>query len=336
MKWWTSGLGLGLCCCLAACAVVEFGVGGAGGAGAGAPSSGGGGDAPVAGGFGGSADGGSPSVTSTTTDMGGSSVTNMGGSPPLPVLSDTGLVARYYLDEAASGTPDGAMAMDAAPAPLNLPITWGVGDAFRYAEIDNQRGLESTTAGLDARASVTGMSATKVGTALSGSQTGTLEVVLEVSGVHMSNSRFIHIGTGDESGRFSLSAGSLDEVNFFWRSSSIFPTDYLAGHWPVTFTPGERIVLHAVLDSGQAAEIDRARLYRNGVLVTGNDTKNPVQIGQTLSFVDSDAFVLGNREIGVRTFDGTLFYAAVYQSALTSAEVINNASVLLASDDTPE
>ncbi len=332
MRLWLPALGVGLYCLFAACAVIDFGVAGDGGAGAAPTTTGGGGaETSAAGGFGGAGGDGA----TTATAMGGSTTDGMGGGP-LAMLSDSGLVARYYLDEASRGSPDAGAAIDSAPDPLNLPITWPSVGELHYVETGGQRGLESSAAGLDGRASIADIGDSKIRSALDGSQTGTLEVVLAVSGVHESNSRFIHIGTAEESGRFSLSAGSLDELNFYWRPSALHPEDVLAGRWPMAFTPGERVVLHAVLDASAIAAGDRARLYRNGMLVAGNDTETPVELGQAITLADHHAFVLGNREIGVRSFAGTLFYAALYESALTEAEVANNAAVLETSDDKPE
>ena len=45
-------------------------------------------------------------------------------------------------------------------------------------------------------------------------------------------------------------------------------------------------------------------------------------------------FVVGNREIGGRSIEGMIYYAAIYNVALTPAQVLQNAQLLLVNDDT--
>ena len=241
---------------------------------------------------------------------------------------------RYFLDEHEAGSPLNALAMDAAPQPLDLPITWPASGTMFYTSVDGQRGLQSLEVGSEGRASVA-LQGTKLRTALQGSTTGTIELVVEVFNVHMSNSRLLHIGTSDESGRFTLSAGTNDELNFYWQDYDASLDDSeLAGHWPLPLAGSGRCVLHLVLDTDEPTPLDRVRLYRDGVLFNGNDGVLP-SLGQQVSFADDHHFVLFNREIGARTFEGALYYAAVYSGALSAADVANNAALLLMNDDPP-
>jgi hypothetical protein len=46
-------------------------------------------------------------------------------------------------------------------------------------------------------------------------------------------------------------------------------------------------------------------------------------------------FAIGNRDIGGRSFEGTLLYVALYARALTPDEVARHAQILALDDDSP-
>ncbi len=238
---------------------------------------------------------------------------------------------RYYLDEAASGQGP-THALDAAPAPLDLPLTYTAG--MSYAEIDGHRGLSWDAIELDGRASAP-IAGTKIEAELEGLAAATIESVVKIDAVSPSNSRISHIGTGSESGRFTLSTGDTTSLNFFWRPGGDAQMNApLAGLFPVSFTSLGRVVLHLVLDVAQPAAQDRVRLYVDGAPVAAVMSTPPAP-GEAIALGADNHFVLGNREIGVRSFVGQLYYSAMYTRALGVAEVQNNAAVLLSSDDSP-
>ena len=77
---------------------------------------------------------------------------------------------------------------------------------------------------------------------------------------------------------------------------------------------------------------DRVRFYINGAFASPAD-ESMIPLGLQLDDMSEDHFVLGNREIGGRAFEGTLFYAALYDRALGPAAVDHNAARLQANDD---
>jgi hypothetical protein len=246
-----------------------------------------------------------------------------GGGVVQGPLLDRGLLTRYFIDEADTG--QGALELrDAAPDPLPLAISYIPELAF--ATDGENRGLEWAAAGLDGRASVA-VDGTKL-VALHGSQTGTIEVVLDLDASTSSNSRISHIGFDEESGRFSLTSPSASRLRFFWRNST------LAGDWPAPLAMLGRAVVHLVLDTSLPDPEDRARLYVNAS-PAARIGGTPPALDQVVDLDTGCHFVLGNREIGLRSFRGRLYYAAMYTAALTPDEVLHNTAVLITDDDGP-
>jgi hypothetical protein len=275
----------------------------------------------------GGAGGASSSAASTTTAASTTSATI--GSGGASGLVDRGLLVRYYLDEADSGQAP-TEALDAAPDPLPLPLTYTPG--MSYASVDGHRGLSWNAIELSGRASAP--TATNKLAGLDGLEAATIESVVELSAVSSFNSRISHIGTGSDSGIFTLSTGDPGILNFFWRPGTAQDPPILAETYPVAFPTRGRVVLHLVLDVAAADAASRARLFVDAAEVSPMAT-TPPQAGQSIVLAPSDYFVLGNREEGMRSFVGVLYYSAMYTTALTDLEVQNNAAVLAANDDTP-
>jgi len=247
-----------------------------------------------------------------------------GGAPP--ALSDGGLIARYYLDEASSGQAPGA-AQDSAAAPLDLDITYAAG--MSYAEEGGQRGLSWNAAGIDGVAA-TMIGGTKIEAALDGGTTGTIEAVIRLDNAVAISSRLVHIGEGTASGRFTLFADDTVSAGCDWSAPG---TETAV--WPVPFANLGRTVLHMVLDTNQAAAASRVKLYIDGTLITDDGTGDRPAQGETTVLVPTAYFALGNRFVGARSFSGVLFYSAVYSIAMKPADIANNVGILTASDDTP-
>lgn len=248
-------------------------------------------------------------------------------------LTDDGLVARYFLDEATTGSAP-AQVEDAAEAPMPLPLTYGPEMSFA-ADGAAHSGLSWTAAGADGRASAL-IDGTKVQSALQGAIAGTIEAVLRIAEVVSGGSRIVHIGTGSEAGRFTLRSETAGQIVLWWNG------DYCGGAWDAELP--ERAVVHGVFDSTvQEPAEDRVRLYINGVPARRSSSVSGYcamhasvpPLGTTLDFPDGRHLVLGNRELGERSFSGALYYAALYAKALTPAEIERNAAALLASDDRP-
>jgi hypothetical protein len=295
------------------------GPGGSGaGAGSGAGQSGGDGGVGAVGGA------GAGPTSGGAGGLGGDGAGGVGGQPP--PLNDRGLLARYYLDEATSGSTPASVA-DAAPAPLDLPMDYS--GPVTFDAPGGHAGLTWPDFGVDGGAHAT-IAGTKI-EQIHGSTTGTIECVVELVASSPSSSRLSHIGTGSDPGRFTLYSDEATTAGFDWLAGDS------AEEWAVDFAALGRTVLHLVLDTNRADPEDRILLYINGQVQPPGGTINvlPALGATTALVVGTDSYALGNRAIGGRSFHGHLFYSALYTAALTDAEIQENAAILLASDDTP-
>ena len=282
----------------------------------------------------------------TTTSTGGDGGTGPGGGAggaggtggscegggAAGTLVSRGLIARYFFDEASQGTGP-TMLDDAAPAPLDLPITYAGGNVFSQA--DCRRGMTWPAASGDGRADVL-VAGTKVETELDGSTTGTIECVIELIDADPSSSRISHIGTDTQPGRFTMFSDGPTSLGFDWDDQAGLVMETVE-HWTVDHLALGRLVAHIVLDTNLASPSDRVRLYVNGVdQGPGDILETPIAQGAATEIIAAtDSFSIGNRAIGGRSIDGTIFYCAIYGAALSSEEIGQNATALMAGDDTP-
>ena len=244
----------------------------------------------------------------------------VGGEGGAATLVDRGLVARYFIDEAASGTAPTELA-DAAPEPLALTLFYDT--AMTFGERDGQRGLVFTdTEQLDAAS--TPIADTKIFTRLSGKTGATLEVVVAIDDASTNQSRLIYVGEGTEAGRFSITAPQIDRVYVNWRGYDRIG-DFVASLGPA------RVVLHAVIDTSAEPDL-RVRAFANGSPLPRIGGLIPGEGAGILLDGDED-LIIGNRPAGYRTPEGAIFYGAIYDVALSDEEVLRNAKLLLASDD---
>lgn len=287
-------------------------VGGAGGV-----STGGGGGAPQGGdgGLGGS--GGAP--------MGGAGgAGGLGGAPPMPLYS-VGVVARYFLDEAASGD-DPEFALDVVPPPLDLNV-WNFDQSLSYVETDGNRGLEWLQLDGDGRATAQA-SGTKIQDALSDSTTLTVEVVADVNEVSVNDRSYLfYIGQNGYAPSVGLYGTGGGELRVDWNGDNV-------GEYLTNPTVLGRSVYHLVVETQALAQANRVRLYVDGVRLTASGG-NPPNQGEPTMIWGGDDLVIGNRDNGGRTIRGRIYYAAVYDSALIPPQIDNNVAALLANDDRP-
>jgi hypothetical protein len=257
----------------------------------------------------------------TTSSSGADS---SGGEPG--VLVDEGLVARYYLDEAAAGQapPD---AFDAAPDPINLTLNYNNGQPNYFQSGATHTGLRFAAATGSGYAGFGNVDHTKFEDVLEAAATTfTIEVcvAIEAVGGPGEPSRVVWLGAPGNNGKMALLAG---DTGF-----SLAINDGIRRTWNPDLQ--SRHVVHVVVDTMQAAEADRARLYVDGVLVA--PSSGMVTEGETLSIPNGAYFLLGNELDDNRSFEGTLYYAAIYDQALSVNDVSNNVDVLMLDDDTPQ
>ncbi|WP_050434036.1 LamG-like jellyroll fold domain-containing protein [Chondromyces crocatus] len=235
------------------------------------------------------------------------------------------LLTRYYLD----GEPDAPLTplMDSAPegTPVDLDIVAGM--TVRAAEVDGHRGLSWAMPSSDGRG-VLSVGTTKVVDQLQGAKQLTLEVVLSIASGSVSGASAItYLGTGGDFGQLDLRFLPPQNLRFYWNNQ-------LAASWePLVH---ERCVLHVVVDL-DAVPADRIKLYRNGAHVSASTNGSPTvpDSDSTLILPNNQLYAIGNRGSGARSFQGLLYYSALYATNLSPEEVALNASLLLLDDDGP-
>lgn len=284
------------------------------------------------------------STTTSTTSTGGGGAGGGGGAAPDPCvptagrLVDCGLLARYFLDEAASGTRPVA-ALDSAPNPLHLPLNYAGG--LTYAEVVGHRGLSFPTAAQSGGA-FSAAAGTKL-FGLNGSTGGTVEAVLDYEEVTYLGTRIVHLGR-DSAASFSLASAfewsmgqpTIDQPTTV-EMRAVFGGVSVTALYDLALFELGRVVLHGVIDTTRPEVDERMRLYLNGVQIPVRgytDDLAPEQ-GASLTLTAQDSIGLGNRAIGERSPRGALYYGAYYAHPLDEAQVTHNAAQLLADDDSP-
>jgi hypothetical protein len=296
------------------------GAGGAGGASTSAPASS-------------STGGGAASGGGTSSSAGGAG--GGGGLPQGVLAGDDAVVVRYYFDDqaAAGGGPPLAL-HDAAPDPLDLPITYGNNVGF----VDTPTGaaLEFGPNSPDARASEL-IVGTKVESRLTGSTQATIEVVVEMDGAPNSMPRMLDItnftNNPDVSLRMEGTTGMLS-LDLLDESGSTAHSAL----WNVDLRLVGRAVLHATIDTALGDADDRLRAYIDGASLQSAtvgmySVAGPPAQNTTLSFKNGATMAVGNRVALQREMEGRLYYLAIYERALSAAEIDHNAALLDAADD---
>ena len=262
---------------------------------------------------------GDPSTTGDSSGSDGSS----GGMAA--VLSDTGLIARYYLDEASSGAGP-TEALDSAPDPIPLTLNYSSGEPTWAGPAVGQTGLQWSAASLNGYAGFGDVDQTKFEDAMeSPGIASTMEVVARLDNVGGAGapSRVFWIGDNQDSGALALLAGDF--------GIGLSYEDTVRTTWPLP--PAGRHVLHLVVET-MAADGSRARLYVDGVEATPSNVNEMAQ-NDVLSVTNGEQVHIGNTLTQGRSIEGIIFYAGLYNVAMSEPDIVNNAMVLLANDDTP-
>jgi len=239
---------------------------------------------------------------------------------PSPPLDDTGLIVRYFMDEAASGqTP--AFLVDTASTPLPLPITYGQAS---FVEENGNRGLRWPTLESSGKAQVA-FGGTKLITQLSPSATVTIEVVVDIDNAGTGNDQSQIAGLRGGNPDFMLAADGNDTIHFYR------PFGNLGATWAGVHSQ-ERMVLHLIYNANDATPENRIVLYKDGVEIP-KTTSSPPSLGRTVGLGGSDSLLIGNSPNQDRSLSGAIYYVAMYNVALSPAAVANNSKRLLDNDD---
>jgi hypothetical protein len=158
---------------------------------------------------------------------------------------------------------------------------------------------------------------------LEGQQKITIEFVLDYDDGNSGNGRIFVINIGTSNPEIGICADEMGKFYFFWER----------GYCRTWYGATTRTIFHIVIDTTQGVENDRVKIYENGILaVIDSYDSNPVQ-NDTFNFGANASLYMFNRAGGGRAIDGIIFYAALYSSAFSQADVTNNHDILIEDDD---
>ncbi len=240
-------------------------------------------------------------------------------------MANTGLLARYYLDDGTSGTTPTTVA-DAASDPLDLALTTSSGSPS-WTTLNGQKGLSWSTVGTAARASAP-IAGTKVHSALHNAKTATIELVFDAE-AFAATSKLFSLGAG-ASNRLTVFGEGANSSRLFLAAAGVAK----AGSWVMDPLSSGQVIVHVVYDSAHTATGSRSRLYVNGFPVTNEAAGIPANAGIDLNGGTFYLTVGNGGGSNAASMQGVITYAALYGHAFTHAEVLKNVGVLYRDDDT--
>ncbi len=269
-----------------------------------------------------------PATSSPSTDDGSSSTTGDDGS----LRGDDAVLVRYLLDQQSSGALNLDVEDIGPPPELDLAPFFDDGQP-NYVEVDGNRGLRWDVHGQGGRAQ-SPVAGTKLED-LDGATEASFEFVVEVTGVFPDTEPFARLLVWQpDIVPYNLDAGVLTSrgkggefaIDFrgSWQPGGGLPM----ARWSMAGYSG-RVVVHMLIDT---LATDTLRVFMNGNEIAPEIMNEPSE-GETLVVRSESFLVLGNRPANNTSFGGTIFYAAIYDRALTVNEVTHNAARLAIDDD---
>jgi hypothetical protein len=235
-------------------------------------------------------------------------------------LINTGLICRYYLDEAASGSAPTQVNDSSGNAYHLTEVNYGSGN-LAWTEVSGNRALESTslTGTQRARRSVDN-TADSLRTALAGTASATIEMVLDVQTGNGSTARVFAIN--DRAGGSPVFGFTVTNTSFrtYWNGSALGDTNIVNG----------RHVLHAVIDTTLGS--NQYKLYLDGSIIVQGSTSGTLTIGSNVDLIAFNRESSGSFD---RSWDGVAYYLAMYAGAFSEANCVTNFDILTLDDDAP-
>ncbi len=285
-------------------------------------------------------DGTTTTTSMTTSDTGSTSSSTRGststgddpdtsGSSSTGVdrgLLDDGVLVRYFIDERKVLNP--MLVLDAVEPPLNLLIHKDDLDVQPY-RIDDGGNLglawDNPGGGGRVRETVT----QKVIDGLDDSAVLTIELVASLDDASAGGgsdvvrllevSDVVSVGASVIAGFIVIMNTSLGTFTMQWNRADVESLG--------------RSVYHVVIDTTDGNGGQRVTLYVNGASLGPPGNQIPAQ-DALFDVDDAKELVLGNGLFDDLSFGGTLYYAALYDVALSLDEVQAHTELLVADDDT--
>ncbi len=264
----------------------------------------------------------------------------MGASCALGVTGD--LVVKYKLADGTEGTPNPTTVTDSTANPITLTRTADGANGPDFGTFGAFEGLYWAGSGVlqdgEASSAALGSSSNDLAT-LDNLTRATIEIVVDsddVRTVNAGGAYFLDILREDDTHRLSfaqLSGTASGNLRVAFNGSFTWT-------WTANTVAAGRTVYHVVVDTTLATSADRIRLYRDGALLTpvSSTAMSQNAVLDTITAVGSEntaRIILGNDDVGngSASMAGVLYYAAIYDNALTAAEVLANALILMRDDD---
>ncbi|PKN57860.1 MAG: hypothetical protein CVU56_08810 [Deltaproteobacteria bacterium HGW-Deltaproteobacteria-14] len=253
--------------------------------------------------------------------------------PTACVLSDSGLIARYWMDNYIDSGDNGAFVRDVAPSAANLTRNADTSATPAFVEVGKLHALYWASGATNGRASTAALTTgSKLVSNIHGQKDVTLELVVENLEQVRSNYTYFFDFEGN-SEHLGLSLRTPDNLSLELRFNNNTTVA-----WPLNFFASQRTVLHVVVDTSKNTAADRVKLYVNGQLVAPADYSVPPSKNTNIDLGTSPALVLGNR----RSFSspavysaphGWIYYAALYNTPMNASTVATQAERLIRDDD---
>ncbi len=244
----------------------------------------------------------------------------------------TGPLARWYLDDARDDVLGGAATVlsDSAPTPLQLTLVPANGQPT-LSERASQMGLKWTSSGAGGNASVD-YASTKLSAAspsgLDDSKAATIEFVAEILGA-ASESFIVDFQRATNQHQLAVSLSSIGST----YTIKVYVNNAVVAAWTADVAKMGRTVFTVAIDTTQGNGNNRVKLYRDGDLRELANAAAVIAQETLIDVGDAGTLRLGNSLAGTSSPLGYVFYAAVYQTALTPGVIESNANVLRADDD---
>jgi hypothetical protein len=249
------------------------------------------------------------------------------------------LLARYWIDEAASGQSPTDLA-DAAAAPLDMPLVYaGSSPVWSDGSGGNRHLRYDGTDGTDTGGAVVDINGTKID-AIHGSTTASLEVkyAMDSDVCTTNDERIFGISDGDDSanGWMALRVRQQrDTLQVRWAGVGTVGV-YALGSGTPSCPIDSASTVHWVIDTTQAVAANRVKAYVDGTpaTVTAIDGSALPPLNATIDLgAGTRRMFLGRSHTPFRTFRGRIWYAALYQGVLNATEVATQAAAINACDD---
>jgi len=241
-------------------------------------------------------------------------------------------VARYLLDEAASGTTPTECADDENSN--TLTIDYSSGDAVWVEPASNKRGLDFTRSPAQTDTAIAELADIStngnVGSSLDSVTQASLLMVVTVENGSDLGARIFHIGTSSGNGDFGVIIQADGDVGVRWDNEGggsgiekVFTGPTWAGLQ----------VIAVIIDTPNATAALRMRVFVDDSELTGTGADITQNVAIDAVNATNRSICIGNRPSQNRNIEGAIFYCELFTGILTATEITDSKTALLANND---